>query len=286
MTRVIFVNGQYQAYDNANVHVEDRGFQFADGVYEVCEIRDKKLVDEARHIARLQRSMRELSIEAPMEMSALAVVMREVIRRNRVSDGLVYLQVTRGVSRRDFIFPDPPVPSSLVCYARKISRQGADKKAETGVGVITLPENRWSRPDIKSVSLLPNVLARQAAWEAGCHEAWLLDTNGFITEGAASNAWIVTQDNILQTRSADTGILRGVTRSVVIDLLKREGINFLEKPFKEEDVIKAKEAFSTSATALVMPVVRINNKNIGTGVVGPITKMLREQFHTQAEMCP
>ncbi len=286
MARVIFVNGRYQTYDNALVHVEDRGFQFADGVYEVCEVREKKLVDEARHIARLQRSMRELQIDAPMSMKALAVVMREVIRRNKVSDGMVYLQVTRGVARRDFIFPNPPVPSSLICYARKISRQGNDKKAETGVGVITLSENRWSRPDIKSVSLLPNVLARQAAWEAECHEAWFIDGDGFITEGAASNAWIVTEDDILQTRSAETGILKGVTRSVVIDLLKREGIEFLEEPFKEEDVIKAKEAFSTSATALVMPVVRINNKKIGAGVVGPITKMLREQFHTQAEMCP
>ncbi|MGH1351707.1 MAG: D-amino-acid transaminase [Methyloligellaceae bacterium] len=286
MARVIFVNGQYQVYDNAVVHVEDRGFQFADGVYEVCEVRNRKLVDETRHIDRLHRSMHELQIRPPMARSALAVVMREVIRRNRVQDGLVYLQVTRGVAKRDFIFPDPAVPSSLICYARKVSRAANDSKANAGVGVITMPDNRWSRPDIKSVSLLPNLLARQAAQEAGCHEAWLVDGNGYITEGAASNAWIVTADDLLQTRSAETGILKGVTRSVVIDLLKREGIGFLEEPFKEEDVIKAKEAFSTSATALVMPVVRINNKKIGTGVVGPITKMLREQFHTQAEMCP
>ncbi len=284
MTRVIYVNGMYQNYDNATVHVEDRGFQFADGVYEVCEVKDRCLIDETRHMERLQRSLNELSISQPMSLGALGNILRETIRRNRVVDGMVYIQVTRGAARRDFIFPSSDVAPSVICFARKVSRKKNDALAAKGIGVITQPDIRWGRPDIKSTSLLPNALARQAAWEEGCKEAWLVDQEGYITEGAASNAWILTQENILQTRSADSGILRGITRSVVIDLLKREGIEYIEKPFTVEDVVKAKEAFSTSASALIMPVVRIDGQKIGNGTVGPVTAKIREEFHTQAEV--
>lgn len=284
MTRVIYVNGMYQNYDNATIHVEDRGFQFADGVYEVCEVQNRCLVDETRHMNRLQRSLNELSIQMPMSLNAIGHILRETIRRNRVIDGMVYIQITRGVSRRDFIFPSSDVAPSVICFARKVSRRKNDALAAKGIGVITQPDIRWGRPDIKSISLLPNALARQAAWEEGCKEAWLVDPEGYITEGAASNAWILTQENILQTRSADSGILRGITRSVVIDLLKREGIKYIEKPFMVEDVVNAKEAFSTSASALIMPVVRINGQKIGNGTVGPVTAMIRQQFHSHAEI--
>ena len=284
MARVIFVNGRYQLYQDSCVHVEDRGFQFADGVYEVCEVRGSKLVDETRHMMRLERSMHELKISSPMSLKSLGVILRETVRRNKVVNGLVYIQITRGVARRDFVFPSSDIQPTIVCFARKVSPEKNDAKSAKGLHVITMPDIRWKRPDIKSISLLPNALARQAAKEQGAEEAWLVDEHGYITEGAASNAWIVTQDNVLVTRSAETGILRGITRSVVIDLLKREGIEFREQAFKVEDVIQAKEAFITSASNVIMPIVTINGDKVGQGTVGPVTSMLRKEFHSQAEL--
>lgn len=283
MSRIAYVNGSYRPLAEAAVHIEDRGFQFADGVYEVCEIRDGMVVDETRHLDRLWRSLGELSIAAPMGRPALKIVMHEVMRRNRVRDGLVYLQVTRGAARRDFVFPDPPVPPSLIVLARPTDRGKADTLAATGIAVVTVPESRWARVDIKSTSLLPNVLAKEAAKRAGAREAWFVDRDGFVTEGGSSNAWIVTPAGELVTRSADGGILRGITRTTLIDLLARDGLVFFERPFTVAEAKAAREAFVSAATALIMPVVRIDGEPVGDGRPGPVATRLRGTFHSMAE---
>ena len=286
MSRIAYVNGRYVPHAYAQVHVEDRGYQFSDGVYEVCEVHDGHLVDETRHMARLGRSLKELRIREPMSAKALGHVLRETVRRNRVRNGLVYLQVTRGVAKRDHPFPKDDVPPAVVVTARAIDPKKSAKSAENGISVITVPENRWDRVDIKSVSLLPNVLARQAAEDAGASEAWFVDTDGYVTEGSATNAWIVDQDGRLITRPAEFGILRGITRTVVDDLANREGVEIVERPFTVEEAIKAREAFVTSATKLVMPVVKIDDAVIGNGKPGSIAGKLRELFYTQAEIAP
>ncbi|MEM7619470.1 MAG: D-amino-acid transaminase [Pseudomonadota bacterium] len=285
MSRIAYVNGLYQPYDEASIHVEDRGFQFADGVYEVCEVRDRHLIDETRHMQRLKRSLAELEIEEPMSLQALGCIMRETIRRNRVRDGSVYLQITRGCSRRDFIYPEPAVLPTVVCLARKISRKSNDNRAEQGIAVTTLPDIRWKRPDIKSVSLLPNAMAKQAAKKAGAFEAWLLDEHGYVTEGASSSAWILTHNDILKTRQVDSSILNGITRGVLIDLLKAEGIAFEEQKFSLEEAKQAKEAFLTSASNGVMPIVRIDDTIISGGKPGHLSVRLRKQFYSKAEFC-
>jgi D-alanine transaminase len=283
MTRVVYVNGVYQPFADACVHVEDRGFQFADGVYEVCEVRDGHLIDERRHIDRLERSLNELRMKAPMSRRALGLVMRETVRRNKVVNGAVYLQVTRGAAKRDFQFPAEETEPTLVCYGIRISRQKSEMRAASGIPVITVPDIRWKRVDIKTVALLPNALARQAALDAGAKEAWMVDDQGFITEGSSCNAWIVSQDGELITRSADAGILRGITRGVVMDLILNEGLNFKEKSFTVEEAKSAKEAFNTSATGLVMPVVAIDGAKIGDGKPGPVSQKIRRLFHDFAE---
>jgi D-alanine transaminase len=283
MARVVYVNGTYAAYGDALVHVEDRGFQFADGVYEVCEVRDARLIDERLHIDRLFRSMRELRIEPPMGRRALGVVMRETVRRNRVRDGHIYLQITRGVASRDFAFPSADTPTTIVCYAHGKSLAAREKKASQGVGVVTMPDIRWGRPDIKSVALLANVLARQMAQDAGANEAWLVDDNGFVTEGAACNAWIVTAENDIMTRPAENGILRGITRTVLVEGLRAEGLNFVERAFTVAQAQAAREAFNSSAVGLIMPVVSIDGQPVGEGRPGPVAKRLRQLFHGWAK---
>ncbi|WP_436641685.1 D-amino-acid transaminase [Microbaculum sp. FT89] len=286
MSRIAYVNGRYVPHAYAQVHVEDRGYQFSDGVYEVCEVHDGHLVDETRHMARLSRSLKELRIREPMSVKAFGHVLRETVRRNRVRNGLVYLQVTRGVAKRDHPFPKDDVAPAVVVTARTIDPKKSAKSAESGISVITVPENRWDRVDIKSVSLLPNVLARQAAEDAGASEAWFVDQDGYVTEGSATNAWIVDQDGRLITRPAEFGILRGITRTVVVDLANREGVEIVERPFTAEEARKAREAFVTSATKLVMPVVKIDDAVIGNGKPGSIAGKLRELFYTQAEIAP
>jgi D-alanine transaminase len=279
VTRVVYVNGRYLPYAKAAVHVEDRGFQFGDAVYEVCEVRAGRLVDEPRHMARLARSLAALGIEAPMSAGALAHVMRETIRRNRVRHGLVYLQVTRGEGPREFAFPAPDVPRTVVCLARPLTAAAQDAGAETGIAVKTMPDIRWRRSEIKTVMLLPAVLAKEAARKGGAREAWFVDADGFVTEGASSNAWIVTKDGVVMTRQIDPAILAGVTRATLIDVLKEEGVEFRERPFRIEEALQAREAFITSATNTVMPVVRIDGKAVGDGKPGPISRRLRSKFH-------
>lgn len=283
MSRIAYVNGQYELMGAASVHIEDRGYQFADGVYEVCEIRGAKIIDFAKHMTRLQRSLRELRIAMPMALAALQIVMQEVVRRNRVRNGIVYLQVSRGVSRRDHAFPTHPVAPSVVVTARGISPQKGSDTAARGIKVITHAENRWPRVDIKSVSLLPNVLAKQAAREQGAGEAWYVDAQGFVTEGASSNAWIITKDDRVVTRSADSGILAGITRAVLIDVLAAMQLKLEERPFTPAEAAAAKEAFVTASSQIVMPVVAIDNQPIGDGRPGAIARRLREEFHRFAE---
>lgn len=284
MSRIAYVNGRYVPKAEAVVHIEDRGYQFADGVYEVCEILRGRLVDETGHMDRLERSLKELRIAMPMGRAALGVVLREVVRRNRVRDGYVYLQVTRGVSRRDHPFPNPPVRPAVVMTARSVDRNRGNALAEQGIAVVTVPENRWPRVDIKSVSLLPNVLAKQQAREAGATEAWFVDADGHVTEGSSTNAWIVTPDGVLVTRPAAGGILAGITRSVVLRAAAAEGIPVDERPFTVAEAQAAREAFVTAATQLVMPVVRIDGAPIANGAPGSIATRLRQIFHRHAEI--
>lgn len=286
MSRIAYVNGLYVPHRSAAVHVEDRGYQFADGVYEVCEVRRGRLIDETRHLARLQRSLKELSIAEPMPLSSLKVVLREVVRRNRVREGIVYLQVTRGVSRRDHVFPTTPVRPAVVVTSRSFDRVKTDAQAALGAKVITLPENRWPRVDIKSVALLPNVLAKQQAKEAGAKEAWYVDADGHVTEGGSTNAWIVTEDGVIRTRPADSGILRGVTRTTLLEMARDLQMRFEEKPFTVAEAKGAREAFMTAATALVTPIVAIDGDPVGDGKPGRVALELRRRFHEFAEGGP
>jgi D-alanine transaminase len=283
MTRVVYVNGRYLPYGQAGVHVEDRGFQFADAIYEVCEVEGGRLVDETRHLERLDRSLGELRIPMPMSRRALGFVLREIVRRNRVHTGLVYLQVTRGVAPRDFPFPSGGVDPTIVCLARRVDGAKREARAEKGIAVKSMPDIRWGRCDIKTVMLLPAVLAKEAAAADGAQEAWLVDSEGFITEGASSNAWIVDQSGTVITRPTGNAILPGVTRRSLFDLLMREKIPALERPFRLEEALSAREAFITSASGTVMPVVSINGKTIGNGHPGDLTRRLRSNFHQAVE---
>ena len=284
MSRVVYVNGRYRPHRDAVVHVEDRGFQFGDGVYEVCEVFAGRLVDERRHMARLQRSLSELRIRLPMPLSALTVILHEVVRRNRVEDGIVYLQITRGVARREHAFPSPEVAPSIVVSARRLNRSQGERLAQGGIAVITLPETRWARVDIKAIALLPNALARQAAREQGAREAWFVDRDGHVTEGATSNAWIVTGQGKVVTRPAGHDILRGISRDVVLDALAAAGLPFEERAFRVSEALAAREAFITAASLLVMPVIRIDGHAIGDGKPGPVATVLRRAFHRHVEL--
>jgi D-alanine transaminase len=282
MPRIAYVNGRYAPHDRAGVSIEDRGYQLGDGVYEVWAVFDGRLADADGHFERLERSLGELKIAPPMGRRALEVVLAEVIRRNRVRDGMAYLQVTRGVAPRDHAFPAPAVRPALVVSAKRIDRAAAEAKAAKGVSVVTTPENRWSRCDIKTIGLLPNVLARQAAKEAGAAEAWFVDDQGLVTEGAASNAWIIDADGVLRTRDTAANILRGITRKSILGLAEALQIRVEERPFTADEAKTAREAFFTGAGALLMPVVRIDGAPVGDGTPGPVAKRLRSLYIEQA----
>jgi D-alanine transaminase len=284
MSRIAYVNGRYRLHRDALVHVEDRGYQFSDGVYEVCEVRGGRLVDERRHMTRLTRSLAELRIGLPMPLPALGVVLHETVRRNRVRDGIVYLQVTRGVARRDHAFPPPGTAPSIVVTARAHDPAKAARTAAEGIAVITMADTRWARPDIKSVSLLPNVLAKQSARDAGAREAWFVDANGFVTEGASSNAWIVTGEGDVVTHPVDNRILNGISRAVVLDVIAATGLRLVERAFSVAEARVAREAFVTAASQIVQPVVRIDGINIGDGRPGQVAIALRAGFHRHAEL--
>ncbi|MGE5269189.1 MAG: D-amino-acid transaminase [Thiohalocapsa sp.] len=278
MSRIAYVAGQYRPHREAAVHIEDRGYQFADGVYEVIAIEGGHLVDAQRHLARLKRSLAELRIAPPMGEAALRTVIREVVRRNGIDRGIVYLQVTRGAAPRDHAFPKSARPTLVVTSRR--SKPPDPKFGENGVGVITIPDIRWQRCDIKAVALLPNVLGKQQAREAGAFEAWQVDRDGRITEGTSTNAWIVTADNALVTRAPDTAILNGVTRAALLDILQRDGYRLDERPFTVAEAKAAREAFLTSTTVGVLPVVRIDGEAVGDARPGPLSLKLRAAYRT------
>jgi len=283
MSRIAYVNGRYLRLAEASVSIEDRAFQFGDGVYEVCQVRGGALIEEGRHLKRLERSLKALRIAAPVGEPALRRILREVAARNRVRDGLVYVQISRGVAKRDHGFPLGAVAPSLVVSAKSIDPGLGEANARRGVRIVTLADERWAHPHIKTLQLLPNVLAKQAAREAGAYEAWLVDSHGFVTEGASTNAWIVAEDGALVTRQADQAILRGVTRSTLLDLAARQGFSFQERPFSLEEAYRAREAFFSSATTIAMPVVAIDGRTIGDGRPGPLTLALRRAFEDFAQ---
>ena len=283
MSRIAYVNGRYFPLRQAMVHVEDRGYQFGDAVYEVCEVRQGRLIDERRHLGRLGRSLSELQIKMPMAPEALGVVLREVVARNRVGYGTVYLQVSRGVARRDHAFPTPEVPPSVVVTARPLNARRNEALAAAGIAVISVPDNRWGRVDIKTTGLLPNVLARQAAIARGARDAWFIDQEGLVTEAASANAWIVTEEGRVLTRPADQAILKGITRTVLFDVAKALGLVVDERAFTLAEAYGAREAFVTAASQIVLPVVRIDDHVIRDGRPGPLAIALRRAFHQFAE---
>lgn len=283
MSRYAYVNGRYLPFRDAKVHIEDRGYQFSDGVYEVCEVRGGRLIDERRHFERLQRSLTEIRIAPPMSVRALGIVLREVVRQNRIGYGIVYVQITRGVARRDHAFPPPQTLPSIVVTARSLNMARNKALAEKGIAVISVPDNRWGRVDIKTIGLLPNVLARQEAIERGARDAWLVDKDGKVTEASSANAWIVTAGGVLVTRRADHAILRGITRTVVFDAIKAKGLSVEERAFTLEEAYRAREAFITSASQIVLPVVTIDGQAVGDGKPGPVATALRREYYRYAE---
>ncbi|THD80796.1 MAG: D-amino-acid transaminase [Phenylobacterium sp.] len=283
MGRVAYVNGRFVAQRDAQVSIEDRGYQFADAVYEVWSLFGGKLADSEGHFARLERSLGEIAIPMPMSRRALILVLKEAVRRNRVREGLVYLQVSRGVAPRDHPFPKTPVPPAVVITVSAVDRAASEARAAKGVGVVTTPETRWGRCDIKTVGLLPNVLAKQKAREAGAVEAWFVDELGFVTEGGSSNAWIVDRDGRLRTRDTNANILRGVTRRTLMEVIATEGLEVDERPFTPADAHAAREAFITGAGTLVLPVVSVDGKPVGEGKPGPLATKLRRLYIEQAK---
>jgi D-alanine transaminase len=283
VSRIAYVNGGYRPLADALVSINDRAFTFGDGVYEVCEVRGGALIDETPRLARLGRSLASLRIAWPIAERALRLVIRETVRRNRVRDGLVYIQVSRGAARRDHGFPAAGTRPGLVVVARSIDPRVGAAHAAVGVAVITVPEERWAHPHVKTLQLLPNVLAKQAAREAGAYEAWFVDDKGFVTEGASTNAWIVRPDGSLITRQVDDAILRGIARATLLDVAHKLGLRFEERPFTRQEAYSAREAFFSSATTIAMPVVTIDGMTIGEGRPGPTVLGLRQAFHTVAE---
>jgi D-alanine transaminase len=276
--RIAYVDGRYLPHAEAAVHIEDRGLQFADSVYEVCAISGGLLLDEQGHLERLERSLGELSIPMPMSRLALKAVLRETLRHNRLKDGLLYLQVTRGAYRRDHMIPNDARPS-LMITVRSLDPKTYDRRRRDGIMIATTKEMRWGRCDIKTTGLLPNVLAKTEARKKGAYEAWFVDQDGFITEGASTNAWIVTKKDVVVTRELSANILAGVTRKGVLAALARHGINAIEeRPFALKEALDASEAFITSASGGVIPVVKIDGKVIGTGRPGPMAARIHALY--------
>jgi len=277
MSRIAYVNGRYVAQRAASVNVEDRGYQFADGIYEVVYVHGGRLIDAGLHLDRLERSLNEIRLAPPVGRAALGEVLHEVMRRNRLERGLLYVQVTRGVARREHAFPQAAVRPALVVTARRTPPFPASA-AEWAATAITHPDQRWARCDIKSVALLPNVLAKQAAREAGAVEAILIDREGMVTEGASSNIWLVDRAGRLRSRHLDRAILAGCARAALLGLLRDAGVAFEEAAFSAEEMRRGREVFLTSASSFVRPLVRIDGAPVGDGTVGPVAQLLFDLF--------
>lgn len=283
MSRYAYVNGRYVIKNHASVHIEDRGYQFADGVYEVCLVSNGKIIDGKGHLDRLGYSLSELQIDWPMSRAALEQVMAHLIRKNRLDYGIIYLQVTRGVAPRNHAFPTDGTRPSLVMTTKAMKPYDRDEYAK-GIKVILIDDIRWDRHDIKSIALLPNCLGKQRAVEAGAYEAWQLDPDGMITEGVASNAWIVTHDDKLVTRPPSKAILNGITRLAVLGIADEEGLTFEERAFNPDEALAAREAFVTGTTSFVKPVTHIDNKPVKDGKAGPLTLKLLDYYMNYIRM--
>lgn len=279
MSRIVYVNGAYLPEDQATVSVFDRGFLFADGVYEVSSVLHGKLVDNAGHLARLHRSLSELEMDAPASDAEIETIQKALIERNGVQEGLVYLQVTRGAADRDFAYPEGVKPTLVMFTQSKNLLQ--NPQAERGISVITTGDIRWKRRDIKTVGLLAPSMAKMIAKRAGADDAWLVE-EGKVTEGSSNNAYIVTRDGTLVTRQLGNEILAGITRKAVLELARTSDLKIEERPFSVSEALEAAEAFITSATTFVMPVVRIDDQPVGDGRPGPVTRRLRALYISMA----
>ncbi|HTC84636.1 MAG TPA: D-amino-acid transaminase [Rhizomicrobium sp.] len=276
--RVAYVNGRYLPHGMAGVHIEDRALQLGDGIYEVFNIMAGQPLDEEGHLDRMERSLRELGMPMPMSRAALKLVTREMIARNRMPNGFLYLQVTRGAVKRDHVPPaDSPRPT-LIMTMRLQDVAGFRQRLAQGIAVSTQPDIRWGRRDIKTVQLLPNLMAKQAAKKAGAFEAWLVDDEGYVTEGASTTAWIVDKDGTLITRDLSNAILPGVTRRIMLEAAAQAQINVAERKFTVAEALAAKEAFISSATGAGVPVVSIDGQTIGNGTPGPLTQRIRDLY--------
>lgn len=281
--RVAYVNGRYLPHSCATVHVEDRGLQFADAIYEVVGVTAGRFLDEEEHLDRLQRSVREIGMAMPMSRAALKAITREMARRNRVRDGLIYFQVTRGAVRRDHAVPQQPPRPTFIVTARALNPQTIERRREEGVAAVTRPDERWARRDIKSTALLPNILAKSAARDGGAFEAWLVDGQGYITEGASTSAWIVDEEGRAITRDLSNDILPGVTRRIILKAAAEAQIPVVERKFTVAEALRAKEAFITAATLGATAVVTIDARKIGNGTPGPLTRRIQELYRHAAE---
>lgn len=275
MGRIVYVNGAYVGEEEAKISVFDRGFLFADGVYEVSAVLDGAMVDNEAHLKRLDRSLSELEMGCPVPLEDIPAIQHRLLAENGLEEGMIYLQVSRGVADRDFGFPAQERPS-LVMFTQ--ARALVDSpRAANGISVVFRPDIRWARRDIKTVQLLAQSLAKQAAAAAGADDAWMVE-GGFVTEGSSNNAFIVTTDGVLVTRHLGTDILHGITRRAVLEIAGEEGLTVEERPFTPEEAQGAAEAFSTSASSFVMPVVSLGGKTLSQGVPGPVTRKLRDRY--------
>ena len=281
--RTAYVNGRYMPHAQAGVHIEDRGLQFGDAIYEVVGVAAGRFLDEEEHLDRLERSLREIGMAMPMDRNALKLVVREMARRNRVRDGLIYLQVTRGAVRRDHAVPRNAQRPTLIVTARRLDPLGIKDRQANGVGVRTRPDERWARRDVKSTNLLPNILAKTAARDAGAYEAWLVDDEGYVTEGASTSAWIVDADGKIVTRDLSNAILPGVTRRVILEAAAQGQLAIAERKFTLKEALAAREAFMTAATLGATPIVAIDGKPVGDGKPGPVTRRVQELYRLAAE---
>ncbi len=281
--RTAYVNGRFRPHGEAGVHIEDRGLQFADAIYEVCAVLGGHVQDEEEHLDRLERSLRELGMAMPMKRGALMLVMRELARRNRIRDGLIYLQITRGTLRRDHAVPAAPPRPTLILTARPVDPKALAARRAAGVAVVTRPDERWARCDIKSTALLPNILAKTAARRAGAFEAWLVDKDGFVTEGSSTTAWIIDDAGRVITRSLSNAILPGVTRRVILDAAAEAQLTVIERPFTVAEARAAREAFISAATLGATPVIAIDGQPVGVGRPGPLVRRIQELYAQLAE---
>ncbi len=280
--RIAYVNGRYLPHAQAGVHIEDRGLQLGDGIYEVTNVIGGKPIDEEPHLDRMERSLREIGVAMPMSRESLKLVMREVIARNRIANGLLYLQVTRGAARRDHVPPKTPLKPTLILTMRTQDMAALKTRMEKGVAVATAPDLRWKRCDIKTVQLLPNLLAKQAAKAKGAYEAWLVDDDGYVTEGGSTNAWIVDQAGTVVTRDLSNAILPGVTRRIILDAIREAGLEVAERKFTVAQAQKAREAFLSSATGAAVPVVMIDGVKIGEGFPGALSRRIHDLYARKA----